>query len=86
MNKSYTYRTIIEPDGKFFHGYVPALPGCHTFGKTVEETKRYLSEAIRGYLLSCVKHKDPIPSDIGFQSIETVSIPIFPSEQKRVYA
>ena len=85
MIKSYTYRTIIEPDGKFFHGYVPALRGCHTFGKTIEETKRYLSEAIHGYLLSCVKHGDPIPSDTGLQSIETVSIP-FSTGKRRVYA
>lgn len=86
MTKSYTFRTIIEPDGKFFHGYVPALSGCHTFGKTIAETKKYLNEAILGYLLSCAKHGDPIPSDTGFQSIETVSIPISPSGQKRIYA
>ena len=23
---NYTFRTIIEPDGDMFHGYVPALP------------------------------------------------------------
>ncbi|MCX6751498.1 MAG: type II toxin-antitoxin system HicB family antitoxin [Candidatus Nomurabacteria bacterium] len=86
MTKSYTFRTIIEPDGKFFHGYVPALLGCHTFGKTIEETKKFLNEAIQGYLLSCMKHGDTIPSDTGFQSIETVSIPIFSRGQKRVYA
>ncbi|MFZ1019591.1 MAG: type II toxin-antitoxin system HicB family antitoxin [Minisyncoccia bacterium] len=86
MTKSYTYRTIIEPDGKFFHGYVPVLRGCHTFGKTISETKKYLNEAIEGYLLSCVKHGDPIPSDLGFQSIETVSIPTFLRERKRAYA
>jgi len=86
MTKSYSYRTIIEPDGKFFHGYVPALLGCHTFGKTIEETKKYLNEAIEGYLLSCMKHGDPIPNDTGFQSIETVSIPLFSRGSKKVYA
>lgn len=79
--KSYTYRTIIEPDGKFFHGYVPALSGCHTFGKTLEETKKYLKEAISVYLESLVDDHIKIPEDISFESFETV--PIF---VKRQYA
>ena len=82
--KSYSFRTIIEKDGKQYHGFVPALLGCHTYGKTIEETKKNLNEAIEGYLLSCAKHGDAIPVDMGLQSIETVSIPIF-SIKKRAY-
>ena len=82
--KSYSFRTIIEKDGKQYHGFVPALLGCHTYGKTIEETKKNLNEAIEGYLISCVKHGDVIPNDNGLQSIETVSIPIFPFS-KRAY-
>ncbi len=26
------FTVVIEPDGEEFHAYVPALPGCHTFG------------------------------------------------------
>lgn len=33
----YTYRTIIEPDEKGYHGFVPLLRGVHTVGKTIEE-------------------------------------------------
>ena len=83
--KSYSFRTIIEKDGKQYHGFVPALLGCHTYGKTIEETKKNLNEAIEGYLISCVKHGDMIPRDNGLQSIETVSIPAF-SVKKRAYA
>ena len=43
--KSYTYRVIIEPDGKTFHGHVPALPGCHTWGKDMDETREHLRDA-----------------------------------------
>ena len=82
---SYSFRTIIEKDGKQYHGFVPALLGCHTFGKTIEETQKNLNEAIEGYLISCAKHNDPIPSDTGFQSIETVSIPLFSVKNKRAY-
>ena len=45
--KTYTYRTIIEPDDKGYHGFVPLLKGVHTSGKTIEETKKNLDEAIR---------------------------------------
>ena len=82
MTKSYTYRIIIEPDGKFFHGYVPALSGCHTFGETIAETKLYLKDAIEVYVESLIKEKKIIPSDVSFESFETVS---FPYSQK-VYA
>ncbi len=84
--KSYSFRTIIEKDGKQYHGFVPALSGCHTYGKTIEETKKNLNEAIEGYLISCAKHGDLIPSDNGLQSIETVSIPVFSAGDKRAYA
>ena len=76
MTKSYTYRTIIEPDGKFFHGYVPALRGCHTFGKTIIETKKYLKDAIEVYVESLIQEKKIIPTDVSnFESFETVSFP-----------
>ena len=84
--KNYSYRTIIEKDGKFYHGFVPALHGCHTYGKTIEETQKNLGEAIEGYLFSCLKHSEAIPNDTGFQSIETVSIPITSFQLKKSYA
>ena len=47
---NYTYRVIIEPDGKHFHAYAPALKGCHTSGKTIAEAKKNIREAIALYL------------------------------------
>ena len=70
-----TYRIIIEPDKKGFHGYVPALKGCHTWGKTITETKRHLQEAMSLYIDSLIAHRDPIPQDESFESFETVEIP-----------
>ena len=74
--KHYTYRTIIEPDGKFFHGYAPALSGCHTFGKTISETKKNLRDAISVYVESLVEDGEPIPQDMSFESFETISLPL----------
>lgn len=73
--KPYTYRTIIEKDGKLFHGYVPALLGCHTSGKTIEETKKKLKEAIELYVECLVEMKEKIPEDKGIESFETILMP-----------
>lgn len=53
--QTYTYRTILEPDEKGYHGFVPLLKGVHTWGKTVEETKKNMGEAIRCHLEGLIK-------------------------------
>ena len=69
-----TYRIIIEPDKKGFHGYVPALKGCHTWGKTIEETKMFLQEALEVYVASLLADGQEIPEDKSFESFQTVSV------------
>lgn len=73
--KNYTYRVIIEPDGDFYHAYVPALPGCHTFGSSVEEAKENINEAISVYIASLRDDQQPIPEDEGMETISTVFLP-----------
>lgn len=82
--KSYTYRVIIEPDeGKTFHAYVPALPGCHTFGKTVEETRRNVRDAIDAYIRSMITDGLSVPEDHGVEVVETVFAPVTPRTRRR---
>ena len=81
MMRYHTYRTIIEPDGKSFHGYAPALPGCHTFGKTITETKKNLREAISVYVESLIDDGEGVLADVSFESFETISFPL-----KKTYA
>ena len=70
----YTFRVIIEPDEKnTFHGYVPSLPGCHTWGKTIEETKKNLKDAIHVYLASIIADKKPVPKETGLEFFASVS-------------
>ena len=73
-SNSYTFRVIIEPDGKHFHAYAPALPGCHTFGKTITEAKKHAGEAIKVYLEALVKLGEAIPTDDSFEIFQTVAI------------
>ena len=53
--KTYTFRTIIEPDEKGYHGFVPLLRGVHTVGKTIEETRENLQEAIECHVEGLLK-------------------------------
>ena len=55
-------------------GYViasaPALPGCHSQGRTLEEAKRNIREAARGYIASLRHRGEQIPEEIGSEQIE----------------
>jgi len=52
---------------------VPALPGCHTQGKTKEEALERVREAIQGYLESLQKDGIPTPRDV---ELEEVAVPV----------
>lgn len=51
-----------EPEGGYT-AIVPSLPGCVTYGKTLEETKIMVQDAIEAYLVSLKKHRETAPSD-----------------------
>ena len=40
------FTAIIEKDGEWFIGYCPEIPGANGQGRTVEECRRNLAEAI----------------------------------------
>ena len=44
---NYQFTVVIEPDEDQFHAYVPALPGCHSFGATLDEARVNIAEAIQ---------------------------------------
>ena len=58
---SYTYRIILEADEGGYHAYVPALPGCHTWGKTISGARVMARDAIDTYLRSLVADGEEIP-------------------------
>ncbi|OFV96602.1 MAG: hypothetical protein A3H28_16180 [Acidobacteria bacterium RIFCSPLOWO2_02_FULL_61_28] len=74
--KVYTYRVIVEPDeNNTFHAFVPALPGCHTWGETFDEARRNVRDAIDAYLRSLKSDGESIPEDNGVEILETVTAP-----------
>lgn len=60
----YSFTILIEPNDP--DGYLvtcPALPGLVTQGDTLDEAFAMAKDAIEGYLISLLKHGDPIPED-----------------------
>ena len=72
---TYTFRVIIEPDeNNTFHGYVPLLPGCHTWGETIEETKINAREAILCHIQGLIMDNEPVPQETEIiELIQTIS-------------
>ena len=58
----YTVIYTSEPEGGFTVT-VPSLPGCVTYGQDLKEAKKMAKDAIRVYLESLKKHKEPIPQE-----------------------
>ncbi len=61
MNK-YTVVLTYEADGRV-SASVPALPGCHTWGDSVEDAVAMAHEAIDLYLAELRSQDQPAPSD-----------------------
>ena len=65
------YRILIEQDEDgIFVAECPSLPGCISQGKTRKEALKNIQDAIKGYLQSLKKHKEPIPPTIEEEIVE----------------
>lgn len=64
-----------EPEGGFTVT-VPSLPGCVTYGKTIEEAKKMATDAISLYIDTLKEDGEPIPSDSeNFTTFIPIEIP-----------
>jgi len=55
------YAMIIEPGERNYSAYLPDLPGCVATGKTIEELRQRMSEAIELHLDGMREDGLPIP-------------------------
>jgi len=64
MERNFNFRIMLrkEPEGGYT-AYVPSLPGCVTYGETIEEATEMAREAVELYIESLIEHGEPIPSD-----------------------
>jgi len=70
------FMVVIETDEDAFHAYVPTLPGCHTFGATVEETRVNIAEAIALHVESMLEDGESIPIEGEPLFITRLSVPV----------
>jgi predicted RNase H-like HicB family nuclease len=66
---SASFVAIIEPDEGGYHAYVPSLPGCHTFGDTIDEARRNLLEAVELHIEVLREHGDPVPVEADLTNL-----------------
>lgn len=64
MSTTRTYRIVLrkEPEGTYT-ALVPSLPGCITWGETVEQALEMAKDAIHGYISVLQEEGEPVPDD-----------------------
>jgi predicted RNase H-like HicB family nuclease len=73
--KQSTYRVLLnkEPEGGYIV-LVPTLPGCITYGESMDEAVSNAKEAVELYIESLVAKGEPIPTEENtFEYSVTVS-------------
>jgi predicted RNase H-like HicB family nuclease len=66
----YSIDILPEEDGKGYYVVVPALPGCFSQGRTVEEAMEHVREAVALHIAELKRRGEPIPREgAGFQSV-----------------
>ena len=77
--KFYSFEIVIEkePEDEGYLAYSPSLPGCFSNGKTIEEAKRNIREAVQTHIASLQLHCQPIPQRENMVHVEelTVGVP-----------
>jgi antitoxin HicB len=70
-----THTIVVEPEET--GGYlvtVPALPGCFTQGRTLEEWRERAAEAIEVHIAGLQADGGPIPEEVGSPQLLTVTV------------
>jgi predicted RNase H-like HicB family nuclease len=71
-----SFTAIIEPDEGGYHAYIPALPGCHTWGQTIDEARANLLEAASLHIEAMREQGEEIPDEPEPVIITRVTVPL----------
>jgi antitoxin HicB len=64
-----SYTVLVSREDDAYIVDVPALPGCHTYGHTLEEALANAREAIQVYLDDVIESGEALPVDTAPQAI-----------------
>jgi predicted RNase H-like HicB family nuclease len=72
----YNFEIVIEkePEDAGYSAYSPSLPGCFSNGRTLEEARRNMREAIQQHVASLLAHDEPVPQNERLVHVEELSI------------
>jgi len=77
--KYYTFEIVVEKEAEDegYMAYSPTLPGCLSNGKTIEDAKRNIREAIQQHLQFLLAHGQSVPQNEKLVHVEelTVAVP-----------
>jgi predicted RNase H-like HicB family nuclease len=75
----FSFEIVIEkePEDEGYFAYSPTIPGCFSNGKTIEQAKRNIREAIAQHIDSLRAHDEAIPQSDRIVHVEelTVGVP-----------
>jgi predicted RNase H-like HicB family nuclease len=75
MKSVRTYTIVVEPDENGdLMVTVPALPGCFTHGKTIEECRERAAEAIEAHIAGQLADGEPVPEEVTAPQLLTVTV------------
>jgi len=75
MKSMRTYTIVVEPEES--GGYlvsVPALPGCFTHGRMIEECQERAVEAIEVHIAGLRADGEPVPEEVGAPQLLVVTV------------
>jgi predicted RNase H-like HicB family nuclease len=74
----YSFQVVIEkePEDEGYQAYSPTAPGCFSNGRTIEEAKHNIRQAIEQHLASLIAHGQPIPQDDRVVHVEELTLGI----------
>ena len=75
---SYQISLIPEKTGGYTEP-VPALPGCVSYGSTIEQATQNAREAIELHLENLAAHKEPLPEDNESVPVFTTLVQVTPA-------
>ena len=71
----YRFLIIIEKGSRNYSAYAPDLPGCIATGKTLDEVKANMREAIKMHIEGMVEDHEAIPASQTMADYLDISIP-----------
>jgi predicted RNase H-like HicB family nuclease len=63
------YTVIVEQGAASWGAYVPDLPGCIAAGKSRDEVRRLIREAIEFHVEGLIEQGEPIPEPHSFSEL-----------------